>query len=189
MLDELFCECPATGQLLGDTIFLSAAVRLMPCSGPVVQATLREPSTQPVLLTPCGRNGWALMMDLSVLSMLRNGRGISMAVAAFSTVNDGLEPSPKDRGHYIVDANLEDSGPGIPYAERVRVQLCRFNVTTGGVTVVLNGLPGVKLGVHYHAGTVHGFTLRGQWTYLEHDWIAKPGTSSSCHQAGRPARF
>jgi hypothetical protein len=25
MLDELFCECPATGQLLGDTIFLATA--------------------------------------------------------------------------------------------------------------------------------------------------------------------
>jgi 2,4'-dihydroxyacetophenone dioxygenase len=29
---------------------------------------------------------------------------------------------------------------------------------------------------HYHTGTVHGFTLRGHWRYLEHDWIAKPGT-------------
>jgi hypothetical protein len=23
---------------------------------------------------------------------------------------------------------------------------------------------------------VRGFTLRGQWRYLEHDWVAKPGT-------------
>jgi 2,4'-dihydroxyacetophenone dioxygenase len=99
-----------------------------------------------------------------------------MAIATFSTVNDGLQPSQRDRGHYIVDVNLDDSGPWIPYAEGVWVQLCRFNLTTGGFTVVLKGLPGAKLGVHYHTGTVHGFTLRGHWRYLEHDWIAKPGT-------------
>jgi 2,4'-dihydroxyacetophenone dioxygenase len=102
--------------------------------------------------------------------------GISMAIATFNTVNDGLKPNQKERGHYVVDVNLEDSGPWIPYAEAVWVQLCRFNVTTGGFTVVLKGLPGAKLGVHYHTGTVHGFTLRGRWRYLEHDWIAKPGT-------------
>ena len=32
------------------------------------------------------------------------------------------------------------------------------------------------LGTHYHIGTVRGFTIRGQWRYLEHDWVAKPGT-------------
>lgn len=25
-------------------------------------------------------------------------------------------------------------------------------------------------------GRVRGFTMRGQWRYLEHDWVAKPGT-------------
>src|SRR5437764_14910300 len=28
----------------------------------------------------------------------------------------------------------------------------------------------------YDVGTVHGYTMRGHWRYLEHDWIAKPGT-------------
>jgi 2,4'-dihydroxyacetophenone dioxygenase len=32
------------------------------------------------------------------------------------------------------------------------------------------------LGTHYHVGTVHGYTMRGHWRYLEHDWVAKPGT-------------
>jgi hypothetical protein len=43
-------------------------------------------------------------------------------------------------------------------------------------SVVLKGLAGAKLGIHYHVGTVRGYTLRGHWRYLEHDWIAKPGT-------------
>ena len=52
----------------------------------------------------------------------------------------------------------------------------QFNVTSGGFSVVLKGLPGAALGVHYHVGTVRGYTMRGHWRYLEHDWVAKPGT-------------
>lgn len=107
---------------------------------------------------------------------MNNSRRISIAIATFCTANDGLQLNQKERGHYVVDVNLEDNGPWIPYAEGVWVQLCRFNLTTGGFIVVLKILPGAKLGVHYHTGTVHGFTLRGHWRYLEHDWIAKPGT-------------
>ena len=42
--------------------------------------------------------------------------------------------------------------------------------------MVLKGLPGGVLGTHYHVGTVRGYTMRGHWRYLEHDWVAKPGT-------------
>ena len=41
---------------------------------------------------------------------------------------------------------------------------------------MLKGLPGSKVGTHYHVGPVHGYTIRGHWRYLEHDWVAKPGT-------------
>ena len=41
---------------------------------------------------------------------------------------------------------------------------------------MLKGLPGSMVGTHYHVGMVHGYTMRGYWRYLEHDWIAKPGT-------------
>ena len=41
---------------------------------------------------------------------------------------------------------------------------------------IFKGLPGAQLGVHYHTGTVRGFTLKGNWRYLEHDWIAGPGS-------------
>lgn len=41
---------------------------------------------------------------------------------------------------------------------------------------MLKGLPGAVVGTHYHVGTVHGYTMRGHWRYLEHDWVAKPGT-------------
>jgi hypothetical protein len=34
-----------------------------------------------------------------------------MAIATFSTVNDGLQPHQKERGHFVVDVNLEETGP------------------------------------------------------------------------------
>ncbi|HWE06369.1 MAG TPA: 2,4'-dihydroxyacetophenone dioxygenase family protein [Rhizomicrobium sp.] len=99
-----------------------------------------------------------------------------MPIAAFSNADDGLEPARRRRGHFVADTNLNDDGPWVPYAEGVWLQPTCFNVTSGGFSLVLKGLPGAKLGVHYHVGTVQGYTLRGRWRYLEHDWIAGPGT-------------
>ena len=103
-------------------------------------------------------------------------RGAIMAVAAFNDSSDGLRPEARDRGHFIAQLDFDESGPWIPYAEGVWIQPCHFNVTNGGFTVLLKAMPGASLGVHYHTGTVRGLTLRGNWRYLEHDWIAAPGT-------------
>jgi quercetin dioxygenase-like cupin family protein len=99
-----------------------------------------------------------------------------MPISAFNSVADGLDPALRSREHFIADTNLADNGPWVPYADGVWIQPCCFNVTSGGFTTLLRGLPGAKLGVHYHVGTVRGYTLRGRWRYLEHDWVAGPGT-------------
>lgn len=99
-----------------------------------------------------------------------------MPITAFSNAVDGLEPSQRKRDHFIVNTNVDDDGPWIPYADGVWIQPCCFDVTSGGFSVLLKGLPGAQLGVHYHVGTVRGYTLRGHWRYLEHDWVAGPGT-------------
>ena len=99
-----------------------------------------------------------------------------MPVQTFRNSSDGLKPNQRDRGHYVADLDTENERLWIPYADGVWFQPCQFNVTTGGFTVLLKGLPGAQLGVHYHVGTVRGYTIQGQWRYLEHDWIAKPGT-------------
>jgi 2,4'-dihydroxyacetophenone dioxygenase len=99
-----------------------------------------------------------------------------MPITAFNNFTDGLEAGQRSRGHFIANTNIEDDGPWIPYADGVWFQPCCFNVTSGGFTAVLKGLPGAILGTHYHVGTVRGYTMRGHWRYLEHDWIAKPGT-------------
>ena len=99
-----------------------------------------------------------------------------MPIDKFSSFDDGLEPSQRNRGHFVADIDIEDDRGWIPYAEGVWIQPCHFDVTRGGFSVVLKGLPGAVLGTHYHVGTVRGHTMSGHWRYLEHDWIAKPGT-------------
>jgi len=99
-----------------------------------------------------------------------------MPITAFNSFTDGLESNQRNRGHFVATTNVDDDRCWVPYADGVWFQPCCFNVTSGGFSVVLKGLPGAKLGVHYHVGTVRGYTLRGHWRYLEHDWIAAPGT-------------
>ena len=99
-----------------------------------------------------------------------------MPITTFSSVDDGLDLSQRNRGHFIANIDVHDRRLWIPYADGVWLQPCCFNVTSGGFSVLLKGLPGAKLGVHYHVGTVRGYTISGHWRYLEHDWIAKPGT-------------
>jgi len=99
-----------------------------------------------------------------------------MPINVFNSSTDGLASWQRSREHFIANLDLADGPHWVPYAPGVWFQPCHFNVSSGGLSVVLKGLPGASLGTHYHVGTVRGFTLRGHWRYLEHDWIAKPGT-------------
>jgi hypothetical protein len=99
-----------------------------------------------------------------------------MPITAFSSFSDGLQPNQRSREHFITNTNLNDDTLWVPYADGVWFQPCCFNVTSGGFSLVLKGLPGSMVGTHYHIGGVHGYTMRGRWRYLEHDWIAEPGT-------------
>lgn len=99
-----------------------------------------------------------------------------MPISLFSTFTDGLDPKKRSRDSYITNTHLDDPKYWVPYTEGMWIQPCAFDVTKGGFSLVLKGLPGAQLGVHYHVGSVRGYTMRGHWRYLEHDWIAKPGT-------------
>lgn len=66
--------------------------------------------------------------------------------------------------------------PWFPYGQSgCEVQLIHAEPATGKWIVKLRGPVGGNLGVHRHYGSVVGFTLRGGWRYLEHEWIARPG--------------
>ena len=99
-----------------------------------------------------------------------------MPIQSFNSANDGLESGAQSRGHFIANTDVDNDQLWVPYADGVWIQPCCFNVTPGGFSLLLKGLPGAQLGVHYHVGTVRGYTLKGHWRYLEHDWVAKPGT-------------
>jgi 2,4'-dihydroxyacetophenone dioxygenase len=109
-------------------------------------------------------------------SIFQSSKETHLPITAFSSFSDGLAPNQRSREHCIADIDLEDGPHWVPYANGVWIQLCHFNLTSGGFSVVLKGLPGAALGTHYYIGTVRGFTLRGRWRYLEHDRVAKPGT-------------
>jgi 2,4'-dihydroxyacetophenone dioxygenase len=111
-------------------------------------------------------------IDASIVDPLKK----DMPISAFSSFADGLEANQRSREHFITNTDLNDDRLWVPYANGVWFQPCCFNVTSGGFSLVLKGLAGSMLGTHYHVGTVHGYTMRGYWRYLEHGWIAKPGT-------------
>lgn len=99
-----------------------------------------------------------------------------MPITEFSSFSDGLKPEQRQRGNFIANVEFKDDSLWIPYADGVAFQPCSFDLTAGAYSLVLKAMPGASLGVHYHVGQVYGFTIKGRWRYLEHDWIAKPGT-------------
>ena len=99
-----------------------------------------------------------------------------MPITAFASFSETHADAGTTRGHYTTDIDIARDELWVPYADGVWFQPCNFNLTSGGFSVVLKGRPGAMLGTHYHIGTVHGYTMRGYWRYLEHDWVAGPGT-------------
>jgi len=66
--------------------------------------------------------------------------------------------------------------PWFPYGPAgCEVQLIKADPMTGQFIVKLRGHAGDSLGIHRHYGAVIGFTLRGAWRYLEHDWVSRAG--------------
>src|SRR6266581_3884662 len=119
-----------------------------------------------------------------------------MPITAFSSFTDGLEPNRRSREHFITNINLEDDRLWVPYADGVWFQPCCFNVTSGGFTVVLKGLPGSRVGTHYHVGTVRGWRrpdLSGQggerWLCRLRGWIHSSRADSEVLSRGRSRRW
>jgi hypothetical protein len=88
-----------------------------------------------------------------------------MPITTFKSFADTLHDGQMSHAHFITNTNLEDERLWVPYANGVWFQPCWFNLTSGGFSVVLKGLPGAMVGTHYHIGTVHGYTLRGHWRW------------------------
>lgn len=100
-----------------------------------------------------------------------------MPITNFSSFAENrAAAASNDHGHLISNIDLNDEGRWVPYANGVWFQPCSINLSSGSFSLILKALPGASLGVHYHVGSVHGYTIGGHWGYLEYDWTAKPGS-------------
>lgn len=68
-----------------------------------------------------------------------------------------------------------DERDWVPQAPGVSFRPLVFGVAQGFYVNLLRVRAKGVLSRHRHTGPVHAFTLRGEWRYLEHDWIARAG--------------
>jgi pimeloyl-ACP methyl ester carboxylesterase len=66
--------------------------------------------------------------------------------------------------------------PFAPYSDKFMLKLIKVDPITGQWISLLKLPPDSELPLHHHAGTVMVWTIAGKWRYLEHDWVAGPGS-------------
>jgi len=85
-----------------------------------------------------------------------------------------------------VDADSYPWIPFTPYSDRVFLKILKVEPVSGTFVTLLKAPAGMQLPKHHHCGTVMVYTVKGNWRYLEHDWVATPGsfvyeTAASVH--------
>ncbi len=76
----------------------------------------------------------------------------------------------------LIDVESLPWMPFAPYSDEFQLKLIKADAITGQWTTLLKIPPGSVLPMHHHAGTVMVWTIAGKWRYLEHDWVATPGS-------------
>jgi 2,4'-dihydroxyacetophenone dioxygenase len=103
-----------------------------------------------------------------------------MPIETFHTFTDRTPRESIAFHDYTVDATeqmMADESNWVPYIPGVHFIPLWFGTRSQpGFSNILRVQPGAKLNPHYHPSGVYGFTLKGTWRYLEHDWVAIPGT-------------
>jgi 2,4'-dihydroxyacetophenone dioxygenase len=77
---------------------------------------------------------------------------------------------------FIADADAHDERHWIPVGEGVAFRPLFLSASQGYWTSVTRVRRSGIVSRHRHVGAVHGHTLKGSWRYLEHDWVATPGS-------------
>ena len=75
----------------------------------------------------------------------------------------------------IPDAIPADERVWVPLEENVWFRPLCLSVAHGYWTNLLRVRRAGVLSRHRHPMPVHGFVLKGEWRYLEHDWVAEAG--------------
>ena len=79
-------------------------------------------------------------------------------------------------GAAVTDVEAMPWIPFLPYSDQLHLKIIRLNPVNGEWVSLLRVPAGMEMPKHYHSGTVHVYTLSGSWRYLEHDWVAGPGS-------------
>ncbi len=82
-----------------------------------------------------------------------------------------LPQSPQAPGH----VNSEDL-PWVEQAPGIEMKVVRVSDDFGTWVVMNRFQPGTTLPTHRHSGGVTAYTVSGHWRYLEHDFVAGPGS-------------
>ena len=75
----------------------------------------------------------------------------------------------------VTEAIPDDERLWVPQADKIWFRPLLFNTTNGEWVNLLRIAKGGVMNRHRHPAPVYGYVLKGQWRYLEHDWVAKPG--------------
>jgi quercetin dioxygenase-like cupin family protein len=76
----------------------------------------------------------------------------------------------------VVDTAVDDERYWVPYETNVWWRPLMFDQVNGNHTELLRVRKSGVLSRHKHPSPVHGYCIKGTWRYLEHDWVAKPGS-------------
>ena len=76
--------------------------------------------------------------------------------------------------------------PFAPYSDQVFMKYLKLDPVHGEIVLKMKFPPGVQLPTHHHTGNVIGYTIKGAWKYIEHDWVSEAGdtvyeTAASSH--------
>ncbi|BAL24290.1 alpha/beta fold hydrolase [Azoarcus sp. KH32C] len=107
----------------------------------------------------------------------------SSALPANETKSTCLTTAPRGASMYfesvntaLVDVESLPWVPFTPYSDKYHLKLIKVDPVRGEWIALLKLPPQSELPLHHHSGTVMVWTLAGQWKYLEHDWVAGPGS-------------
>jgi hypothetical protein len=76
----------------------------------------------------------------------------------------------------LIDVESLPWMPFAPYSDEIFLKLIKVDPITGQWIALLKAPARSELPMHHHAGTVMVWTMQGQWKYVEHDWVATPGS-------------
>ena len=99
-------------------------------------------------------------------------------VGSFESPNAAprVPPPPDMRPEIVVHTQDDDERAWLQVAENAWVRPLMFNPMMGTWTDMMRAEGAQVLNRHHHANPVTVYTLEGAWGYLEHDWVATPGT-------------